>query len=71
MCRFPVKNADVSRTQGVGHLILIFVGSSLGKGIAVPSFITVGYAKQIFRKGGLFAPPPPISSPKKAHPEKD
>ena len=28
---FRWKNADVSRTQGVCHLILIFFGSSLGK----------------------------------------
>ena len=25
------KNADVSRTQGVCHVIYIFLGSSLGK----------------------------------------
>ena len=28
---FQRKNADVSRTQGVCHLIHIFFGSSLGK----------------------------------------
>ena len=28
---FRWKNADVSRTQGVCHLIHIFFGSSLGK----------------------------------------
>ena len=31
ICRFPVKNADASRTQGVCHVIHIFFGSSLGK----------------------------------------
>ena len=31
ICWFPVKNADVSRTQGVCHVIHIFFGSSLGK----------------------------------------
>ena len=29
--RFPVKNADVSRTPGLFHVINIFFGSSLGK----------------------------------------
>ena len=28
---FPVSNADISRTQGVCHVIYIFFGSSLGK----------------------------------------
>ena len=28
---FWSKNADVSRTQGVCHMIYIFLGSSLGK----------------------------------------
>ena len=28
---FQRKSADVSRTQGVCHVILIFFGSSLGK----------------------------------------
>ena len=28
---FPVKNADVSRIQGVCHVVYIFFGSSLGK----------------------------------------
>ena len=28
---FRLKNADVSRTQGVRHVILILFGSSLGK----------------------------------------
>ena len=31
ICWFPVKNADVSRTQGVSHVIHIVFGSSLGK----------------------------------------
>ena len=30
-CCFPVKNADVSQTQGVCHVIHIFFGSFLGK----------------------------------------
>ena len=28
---FRLKNADVSRTQGMCHVIYIFFGSSLGK----------------------------------------
>ena len=28
---FQIKNADVSRTQGLCHVIHIFFGSSLGK----------------------------------------
>ena len=28
---FPRKNADVSRTQGVHHVIYVFSGSSSGK----------------------------------------
>ena len=30
-CWYLVKNADISRTQGVCHVIYIFIGSSLGK----------------------------------------
>ena len=40
---FQWKNADVSRTQGVFHVIYIFFVSSLSKGIIVPSFIIAGY----------------------------
>ena len=29
--QFSVKNADVSRSQGVFHMIYIFFGSSVGK----------------------------------------
>ena len=39
---FLWKNTDVSRNQGVCHVICIFFGSSLGK-VTVPSFIIVGY----------------------------
>ena len=31
ICWLPVKNADVSRTQGMCHVIDTFVGSSFGK----------------------------------------
>ena len=41
---FRWKNADVSRTQRVCHVIHIFFGSSLGKEvITMPSFSIVGY----------------------------
>ena len=36
------KNPDVSRIQGVRHVIYVFVGSSL-LGITGASFIIVGY----------------------------
>ena len=55
---FHWKNADVSRTQEVLHAINIFFGSSLGKSITVPSFIIVGYVRQILGMGALFSPHP-------------
>ena len=39
---FRLKNADVSRNQGVCHVIHIFFRSSLGK-VTVPNFTIVGY----------------------------
>ena len=67
------KNADVSRTHSMCHMIHIFFGSSLG-GATVPSFIIVGYVWQILGMGAFLSPSPPppsksMSSPEKAHPE--
>ena len=39
---FRWKNADVSRTQKVCHVIYLFDGSSLGK-VQLPRFTIVGY----------------------------
>ena len=50
--QFLVKNADVSKTQGVSHVIYIPLGSSLVK---------VRYNWE------LLSPPPPKRSGKKAH----
>ena len=52
---FRWKNADVSRTQGVCHVIHIFFECSLGK-VKLPSFIIVGYLWQILGRGDLFGP---------------
>ena len=66
---FRWKNAYVSRTSGVCQVIHIFFGSSLG--ITLSTFINVGYVWEILGRragwGGLFAPPPSVSSPEKAH----
>ena len=48
------KNANISRSQEVCHVIHIFFKSSLGKSIAVPGFIIVGYVWQILGRGSLF-----------------
>ena len=58
ICWFPLKNADVSRNQGLCHVIHISFWSSLGK-IYLPSLIIVGYVWQIIGRGCLFAPRPP------------
>ena len=55
---FYRKNADISRTQGVGvshdsYNLLVFLRQS----ITVPSFTTVGCVTD-FREGGLCAPHP-------------
>ena len=44
---FMSKNADISRRQGMSHVIHIFLGSS----ITVPSFIIIGYVRQILGRG--------------------
>ena len=71
ICWFPVKNADVSRTHGMCHVIHLFFLIFFGWDIIVPSFIIVGHVWQILWKGSLFAPVPrqSLSSPKKAHPK--
>ena len=63
---FQWKVADVSRTQGVRHVIYMFFGFFLREGITVPSFITVEYLWQILGRGGeLSATPLPWAAPKK------
>ena len=57
---FRRKNADVSRTQGVCHVIHIFFGSPLGK------FRHCRICATDFRPP---PPPPSVSSPEKADPE--
>ena len=64
ICWFPVKNADVSRTQGVYHMIYLFFGSSLGKSLTVLSFIIVGYVWQTLERG-LFCPLDLWAAPKR------
>ena len=63
---FQWKVADVSRTQGVRHVIYMFFGFFLREGITVPSFITVEYLWQILGRGGSFLPPPFREQPRKS-----
>ena len=51
---YLLKNADVSRTQGLCRMNYVFFGSSLD--MTVPSFINVGYVLQILERGAF----PPI-----------
>ena len=53
---FRRKTADVSRTYAVCHVIYIF-NIFLRCGITVPSFIIVGYVRQILGSRGAFLPP--------------
>ena len=62
ICWFPVKNVDVSKTEGVCHVIYISFGSSLGR-VKVPSFIIVGYEWDILGREGVFAPLLPPKRP--------
>ena len=57
ICWFPMKNADVSRTQGLYHVIHLFFGSSLDK------FHLCRKCVIDFRERGHFNPPPlpPVS----------
>ena len=52
ICLFQKKKWWYQRNSGVCHVIHIFFETSFGKGIIVPSFIIVGYVKQIL------GPPP-------------
>ena len=51
ICWFPLKNADISRIQGVCHVIHMFFIPK--EGIAVPSFIISWYAWQIIGRGAF------------------
>ena len=63
------KNADVSRTLGVCHVIRIF-WVFFRQGITVSSFISVGSVWQILGRGAFLTTPSPIcEQPEKAHPE--
>ena len=42
---FRWKNVDISRVQGVYHMIYLFFGSSLG--VTVPSLFIVGYVADV------------------------
>ena len=66
VANFRWKSADVSRNQGVCHVIFILFGSFLRGCIAVPSFIIVGFLWQVKGRGGN---PPSLSRPEKVHPE--
>ena len=65
--QFLVKNSDVSRTQGMCHVIHIDFGSSLSKILlCLPGFIIIRYVWQNLGKGGLFDPhPAPPNQPRK------
>ena len=67
---FRRKTADVSGTQGMCHVILIFFGSILGKVLLCQVSSLQDMCDRFYGGEGLFAPhPPSVSSPKKAHPE--
>ena len=55
---FQWKNADVSRNQGVFHVIHIFFGFSLGK-VNCAMFHQCRICVTDFREGGLFGQPHP------------
>ena len=64
---FRRKNADVSRTQGVRHMIHKFFESSLGK-VNCAKFHYCRICVTGFRVGDLFALSlPSVSSPEKTH----
>ena len=52
------KNADVSRTQGVCHVIYMCFVMTGKVRYDCASFIIVGYCVTVFREGPLFAPHP-------------
>ena len=66
---FQWRNADISRTPGVCHVIQILFGSSLDK-VYLPSFIIVGYVWQISRSGVFFAPVHPREAPQMSIPNR-
>ena len=65
---FGEKNADVSRTQEVCHVIYIFSGSFLDK-CNCAKFHHCRICVTDFMEGGPFGNLPSVSSPEKAHPE--
>ena len=70
-CWFMNKNANVSRSQGVSHMICIFFRSPLAKeNNAKFHHCRDMYNKFLVEKGLLFATSPFLSSPLKTHPKK-
>ena len=67
---FGKKNADVSRTQVVRHMIYIFFGSSLGKENRAKGH-HYRICKTDFRAAAFLPPPSPPNreQPQKTHPE--
>ena len=65
ICWFPVKNAEISRTQGVCRVIHIVTGFSLGK-VKLCQGLSLQDMCDRFQGGGTFLPPPhPWAAPKK------
>ena len=67
VAKYRLKNADVERTQGLCHVIYMLFGSFLRKVCYYHCRICVTDFRDAW---GLFASPPSISSPKKAHSKK-
>ena len=67
VAKYRLKNADVERTQGLCHVIYMLFGSFLRKVCYYYCRICVTDFRDAW---GLFASPPSISSPKKAHSKK-
>ena len=67
IAKYRSKNADVERTQGLCHVIYMLFGSSLRKVCYYNYRICVTDFRDAW---GLFASPPSVRSPKKAHSKK-
>ena len=65
---FSGKNADVSRTHGLCHVINIFLGSFLGK-VQLCKVSLLQDMCDRFQEGGDFLHPSSVSSPEKNHSE--
>ena len=65
ICWFPVKNADISRTQGVCRVIHIVTGFYLGK-VKLCQGLSLQDMCDRFQGGGTFLPPPICEQPQKS-----